>query len=148
MPTKTQGTIDLPTSPLTLVSPFCNAQPGKDCETSDGGWAVVHVMRVRAAANADKARKDSLLIGLEAEMETIDDRALFESCSLLRGIFKRVGTKLNLDHSYVSRVANGQRNSRVVIKAIHEELASIRNVLNGTGKSETNTQPAPATLEK
>lgn len=49
----------LPTSPLTIVCPFCKAKRGQDCETSKGGFAVVHVKRIQAAAarDADKDHK-------------------------------------------------------------------------------------------
>lgn len=43
----------LPTSPLTLTCPYCKAEPGHDCETSSGRFAVVHVARVKAAAVID-----------------------------------------------------------------------------------------------
>ena len=43
----------LPTSPLSLWCPYCGAQPGKDCETSAGGFAVLHLLRIAAAALID-----------------------------------------------------------------------------------------------
>ena len=47
----------LPTSPISLVCPFCNAKPGHDCATTAGGFSVVHVARIEAASLIDKARK-------------------------------------------------------------------------------------------
>jgi len=44
----------LPTSPLSLECPFCKAKPGRDCSTSSGGFSVVHVARIKAAAAIDK----------------------------------------------------------------------------------------------
>ena len=53
----------LPTSPLSLQCPFCGAKPGKDCLTGEGGFAVVHLPRIDAAALIDKnaleARKNA-----------------------------------------------------------------------------------------
>src|SRR5438105_15863172 len=46
----------LPTSPMALRCPFCKAEPRHDCETSCGGFAVVHVARIDAAA-ADNQRR-------------------------------------------------------------------------------------------
>lgn len=43
----------LPTSPLSLWCPYCGAKPGKDCETRKGGFAVLHMVRVMAAALID-----------------------------------------------------------------------------------------------
>ncbi len=49
-------------SPLTLLCPYCGAKKGHDCATSKGGFAVLHVLRVKAAALLDvraAARKRS-----------------------------------------------------------------------------------------
>jgi hypothetical protein len=43
----------LPTSPLTLFCPFCGAKPGRDCLTTELGFAAVHVLRIKAAALVD-----------------------------------------------------------------------------------------------
>lgn len=43
----------LPTSPLSLWCPYCGAEPGKDCRTRKGGFAILHVVRVAAAALID-----------------------------------------------------------------------------------------------
>lgn len=43
----------LPTDPLTLPCPFCGANAGQDCSTSTGGFSVLHVVRVKAAASLD-----------------------------------------------------------------------------------------------
>jgi hypothetical protein len=43
----------LPTSPLSLWCPYCGAKPGKDCQTREGGTAVLHLVRVAAAALID-----------------------------------------------------------------------------------------------
>ncbi len=49
----------LPTNPLNLRCPLCEAKPGHDCETpSQVQLEIVHVARVKAAAKMDKdARK-------------------------------------------------------------------------------------------
>ena len=45
--------IPLPTTPVSLRCPYCNARPGKDCSTSSGGFAVVHTARILAALDKD-----------------------------------------------------------------------------------------------
>jgi hypothetical protein len=47
----------LPMSPITLGCPYCKAKPGKDCATSSGGFAVLHLARIKAAAEKDAAKK-------------------------------------------------------------------------------------------
>ncbi len=47
---------DLPTSPMTISCPLCKANPGYECETRSGGFSIVHVARVKAAAIEDVAR--------------------------------------------------------------------------------------------
>ncbi len=48
----------LPISPLTLVCPYCGAKKGEDCATPKGGFAVLHTLRIKAAALLDaKARR-------------------------------------------------------------------------------------------
>jgi hypothetical protein len=47
----------LPTSPLSLTCPFCEAKPGKNCATSSGGFAVVHLERIKAAAKKAATKK-------------------------------------------------------------------------------------------
>jgi hypothetical protein len=50
----------LPISPMTLACPVCGAKPGHDCKTpSKGRLYIVHLARVKAAAQMDKdARKN------------------------------------------------------------------------------------------
>lgn len=47
----------LTTSPMSLLCPDCGAKPGKDCDTTRGGFAVVHFARIKAAAV--KSQKES-----------------------------------------------------------------------------------------
>jgi hypothetical protein len=47
-----------------------------------------------------------------------------------RGIYNRVATRLNVDPSYVSRVARGERRSAAILAALEEEIANIREQLN------------------
>jgi hypothetical protein len=50
----------LPISPMTLVCPFCKAEPGDDCKSSSGGnVALVHVARLEAAAKLDRKAKNA-----------------------------------------------------------------------------------------
>jgi hypothetical protein len=43
----------LAVSPLSLACPFCKVGPRLDCEKSEGGFAVVHVARIKKAATLD-----------------------------------------------------------------------------------------------
>jgi hypothetical protein len=47
----------LPISPISLPCPYCKAKPGKDCATSSGGLAVLHLSRIKAAAMDLKKKK-------------------------------------------------------------------------------------------
>jgi hypothetical protein len=53
------------------------------------------------------------------------------SASLLRGLYARVAHNLGIDPSYVSRIARGERRSKIIEKGIRREmnkvLASIEN---------------------
>lgn len=59
--------------------------------------------------------------------------------SLFRGLYARVARDLKVDVSYISRIARGQRKSKVAAKALNLEfnkvLASIKNVSARSGKS-------------
>ena len=43
--------------------------------------------------------------------------------SFFRGLYGRVGRELGLDASYISRVARGERESKVITKAIDREFS-------------------------
>jgi hypothetical protein len=47
----------LPVSPVSLPCPQCGAKPGRDCETTAGGFSAIHIARIKAAARADKKNK-------------------------------------------------------------------------------------------
>jgi len=49
--------------------------------------------------------------------------------SLYRGVYSRVARQLEVDRSFVSRVANGQRRSARVEAALRKEIARIERVL-------------------
>jgi transcriptional regulator with XRE-family HTH domain len=51
--------------------------------------------------------------------------ALLKAHRLHMGVYARVATKLGVDASYVSRVANGKRGSEKIMRAILAELAAI-----------------------
>ena len=48
----------LPASPLSIACPYCHAKRGRDCATAKGGFAVMHVARIEAAAAQDAAKKN------------------------------------------------------------------------------------------
>ena len=43
----------LAVSPLSLACPFCKVGPRLDCANTAGGFAVVHVARIKKAATLD-----------------------------------------------------------------------------------------------
>ena len=60
--------------------------------------------------------------------------------SLCRGIYNRVAQKVGCDPSYVSRVARGERNSKVVSEALRAEIQltwakASEGVIEGADKS-------------
>lgn len=66
--------------------------------------------------------------------------------SLVRGLYRRVASQLNLDPSYVSRVARSERESEIVAEALRRELRrivqTISNRHDGAKKrKKTRTQP-------
>jgi hypothetical protein len=61
-----------------------------------------------------------------------DTTGLLVAIAMFRGIYGRVGDKVGVDHTYVSRVINGQRRSPEVIAAMRYELNIIRDYLNRT----------------
>ena len=44
---------------MSLLCPICMSMPGRDCITTSGGLAAMHVARIKAAALADKDKKSS-----------------------------------------------------------------------------------------
>jgi hypothetical protein len=36
-------------SPTSIVCPFCDAEPGRDCMTTEGRFAAIHVERLKQA---------------------------------------------------------------------------------------------------
>jgi hypothetical protein len=64
-----------------------------------------------------------------------DDRLVRKAppnlASLIRGLYRRVAHQLELDPSYISRVARGERQSKIVESALRREL---RKILGQIGK--------------
>jgi hypothetical protein len=40
----------LPVNPISLICPFCKAEPNRDCSTSSEGFSVLHIARIVAVA--------------------------------------------------------------------------------------------------
>lgn len=59
----------------------------------------------------------------------------FAALSVFRGIYKRVALQLDVDPSYVSRVARGQRHAPFVSEALRKE---IQRVLGKAGLQDGN----------
>jgi len=55
--------------------------------------------------------------------------------SLFRGLYARVGQKLGIDPSYISRIARGERQSKVIAKALTKEFNKVVKVMrNGSAR--------------
>jgi hypothetical protein len=62
-----------------------------------------------------------------------------EALSVFRGIYKRVAVQLDVDPSYVSRVARGERNAPFVSDALRKEIQRVlgkAGLHNGDGKAD------------
>ncbi|HWY59277.1 MAG TPA: hypothetical protein VNZ03_32740 [Terriglobales bacterium] len=57
--------------------------------------------------------------------ETVYDKALLKAHNLHIGVYRRVAVNLGVDPSYVSRVANGNREEPKIRRAILNELHKI-----------------------
>jgi hypothetical protein len=57
-------------------------------------------------------------------------RAPVDLTSLVGGLYSRVARRLRLDPSYVSRVARGERRSKLVVDVLERELRKIINIVN------------------
>jgi hypothetical protein len=56
--------------------------------------------------------------------------------SLFRGLYARVARRLGVDVSYVSRIARGERESKVAEKALTSEFNKVVSVMrNGSARS-------------
>jgi transcriptional regulator with XRE-family HTH domain len=64
--------------------------------------------------------------------ELTDVQRTLVAISMFQGIYKRVGKRVGVHPSYVSRVAHGKRESPEVVAAIRSELRIIRDYLNRT----------------
>lgn len=53
------------------------------------------------------------------------DRTPQNLASVVRGLYRRVASRLNVDPSYVSRVARGERHSPKIASALRSELKEI-----------------------
>jgi len=56
--------------------------------------------------------------------------------SLFRGLYARVARKLGVDVSYISRIARGERKSKVAERALTREFNKVVSVMrNGSARS-------------
>jgi hypothetical protein len=75
-----------------------------------------------------------------------------EMLAVFRGIFKRVAVELDIDPSYVSRVARGERNAPFVSEALRREIqralgkAGLHNGHNGDGKNHDHSNATVAAV--
>ena len=62
-----------------------------------------------------------------------------EALAIFRGIYKRVAVQLDVDPSYVSRVARGQRRAPFVTEALRKEIQRVlgkAGLHNGDGRNQ------------
>jgi hypothetical protein len=73
----------------------------------------------------------------------------FQVLSVFRGIYKRVADHLDIDPSYVSRVARGERNAPYVSDALRKEIQLVLGKVglrNGDGKNHDHSNGTLAAL--
>jgi len=73
----------------------------------------------------------------------------FQILSVFRGIYKRVADHLDIDPSYVSRVARGERNAPYVSDALRKEIQRVlgrAGLRNGDGKNHDHSNGTLAAL--
>lgn len=64
--------------------------------------------------------------------------------SLVRGLYHRIATQLDLDPSYVSRVARNERKSEIVADALRREIRRIVQIVSKrSGRSEKSKKTEP-----
>ena len=68
--------------------------------------------------------------------------------ALYRGLYVRIARKLNVDPSYVSRVARGDRRSSEIEGALHQALEEIDRQLGRTSSAAENGHSRPANAAK
>jgi hypothetical protein len=69
-----------------------------------------------------------------------------EALSVFRGIYKRVAVLLDVDPSYVSRVARGERNAPFVTDALRQEIQRAlgkAGLQNGNGHNHNHSYGTP-----
>ena len=59
--------------------------------------------------------------------------------SLFRGLYARVARNLDMDVSYVSRIARGERRSKIVEDALNREVSRILKLLKSDSRSPKQT---------
>ena len=80
------------------------------------------------------------------EQSLIQDSAIFTlQClpSVCRGLYHRVAQKVGCDPSYVSRVARGQRTSKVVSEALRMEIRLACEKANNANGVKGASDPTP-----
>jgi hypothetical protein len=60
--------------------------------------------------------------------------------STIRGLYKRVADETSVDPSYVSRIARGERKSKIVEKALHREVHKILAAIRITSPAPDKNQ--------
>jgi hypothetical protein len=61
--------------------------------------------------------------------------------SVIRGLYRRVARQMHVDPSYVSRVARGERRSKIIQDALRRELIRILEEIKKTRKARALRTP-------
>ena len=59
-----------------------------------------------------------------------DDKRVWRAVALVRGLYDRVAKEMNVHPSYVSRVARGERTSKVIEAALRKEMKRVCKAFN------------------
>jgi hypothetical protein len=58
----------------------------------------------------------------------MQQKPLLQAVAVFRGLYDRVARELNVDPSYVSRVARGERKSQKIDAALRKEINRVRSL--------------------
>jgi hypothetical protein len=56
-PVKTSISRTVIVKATSIVCPYCDAEAGRDCITTEGGFGAIHIQRVKEAAQINKRKR-------------------------------------------------------------------------------------------
>jgi hypothetical protein len=85
------------------------------------------------------------IVGLKGwKMKRTDITPCAKAVSLFRGLYARVARDLGVDVSYVSRIAHGERKSKVAERALNKEFRKNLSVIQNSSSSARKALRSPA----